>query len=593
MSSRTASVQATLIARLEQHAALHGQAEAARFLGQDGEPTARLTWAELDRTARALALTLQQRRCLPGQRALLLHPPGLEFITAFLACLYAGVVAVPAPPPHPTRARASVPRLAGILADSTPTLVLTTESVRPALEAASGELRALSALPWLAGSEVTAAAADRWRGPGVEPEHLAFLQYTSGSTSNPRGVMVSHGCLLANLECLAVRVGLNAESHMLSWQPHYHDMGLIGGILGPLFTGGALTLMPASAVLQTPLRWLRAISRHRATLSGGPNFAFELCVQRVRAADAADLDLSSWACAFCGAEPVQARTLERFARAFAAYGFRGEALTPCYGLAEATLMVSSALHDQAARSVSVSAAALETGEVVVDEQGDRRLVSCGTVVDGHRLAIVEPATGQVCPPGRVGEIWVSGPSVAQGYWRRAPESHDVFGARLEAEPRAAFLRTGDLGFVLDGEVFVAGRLKDVLVVAGRNHYPQDLEASAEASHPALRPGSVAAFPIEVAGSERVALAVELDRSLARGLDAGGAPPADARLVELLAGVRAAIARDHGLQVFKIVLLRPGGLPRTSSGKLQRRACRALFTGSTVHAETANHEEQHA
>lgn len=568
----------TLVETLVGHALAAPEAAAACLLGRDGEPVQRITRGGLDREARALAAALR-RRCAPGDRVLLLHPPGVEFVTAFTACLYAGVVAVPAPPPHPTRVRAALPRLAGMVEDCAASLVLTTAGVRPALEAAASGVRALARLPWLALEDLGAAQPAEWAGPAAGPDDLAFLQYTSGSTGTPRGVMVSHGNLLANVGCIAERSEMTASSVMLSWQPHFHDMGLIGGILAPLFVGFPIVLMAPAAVLQSPLRWLRAIGRHGVTHSGGPNFMFEQCVQRVGPEERAALDLSSWTFAFCGAEPVQAATVERFASAFAAAGFRPEAFAPCYGLAEATLMASSVRPPAAARFV---------------ERGDgRRLVGCGPAIDGHRIAIVDPAAGVECGPGEVGEVWFSGPSVGRGYWNRPQESDAVFRARLHSSGPETFLRTGDLGFLHDGELFVAGRLKDVIVVAGRNHYPQDLEATAAASHAALRRSGAAAFPVEVDGVERVVLALELERTLARRLDRDPDAPADPVLSELTACVRQAVAEEHGLPVFEVVLLAPGGIPHTSSGKVRRRECRALFERGewAADAALAIHEEQ--
>jgi acyl-CoA synthetase (AMP-forming)/AMP-acid ligase II len=590
LSSRTPLDGATLVEHLMDRALAAPGAEAACMLGRDGEPAQRLTRGALDHDARVLAAALG-RRCAPGERVLLLYPPGLEFVTAFLACLYAGVVAVPAPPPHLTRVRAALPRLGAMVADCAAALVLTTAAVRPALEAASAGVPELARIPWIGLDDLAGGTAEEWTGPAAGPDDLAFLQYTSGSTTTPRGVMVSHANLLANLTCIASRVGITGASRMLSWQPHFHDMGLVGGILSPLFAGASLVLMAPAAVLQSPLRWLRAVAQFRATHSGGPNFVFEQCAQRVSPEERAALDLSSWECAFCGAEPVQAATLRRFVAVFGPAGFRPRAFAPCYGLAEVTLMGSSVAKGQAAAVLEVSAAALEAGRAVPTAGGGRQLVSCGPVVDGHELAIVDSASGQVCSPGQVGEVWLSGPSVGRGYWNRGDESRDVFGARLPGGGARTFLRTGDLGFLHQGELYVAGRIKDVIVVAGRNHYPQDLEASVAESHAALRSAGVAAFPVDVDGSERVAVAVELDRTLARLLGRDPAAPPDPRLGELSGCVRQAVSEEHGLQVHEVVLLGPGGIPRTSSGKVRRRECRALFERRwTAQAALAASEE---
>ena len=548
----------------------HGapDAPAYAFLADGETESARLDYAALERRARALGAALQAAGGA-GERALLLFPQGLDFVAAFLGCLFAGAVAVPAYPPRNER---GLPRLAAILGDARPRVVLTTaallDAVRPSLEAHP----AAGGVAWIAADAVDDAAADGWRDPGASPSTLAFLQYTSGSTATPRGVMVSHGNLLHNLELLRVGWRQSAESVVVSWLPLFHDMGLIGAALESLYLGAPCILLSPATFLQRPFCWLRAVSRYRATLSGGPNFAYDLCVRRITPEQRATLDLSCWHAAFNGAEPVRRDTLERFHAAFAPCGLRRGALHPGYGLAEATLAVSSGhaageppLY-QGFRAGALEANRLEEAK----EDGDARvLVGCGFVLGRQRVAIVDPERRTGCAPDEVGEIWVRGPSVALGYWERPEETEKTFGARLADTGEGPFLRTGDLGFVHRGELFVTGRIKDLVILDGRNLYPQDLELAVETSHPAVRAGCAAAFALETAGGERLGVAAELDRHAA---------PADA--AKVVAAIRGAVAAAHDVPVHTVALLRTGGIPKTTSGKIQRRACRAaLLDGS--------------
>ena len=582
----------SLVALGRARAATHGEQVMYTFLNDRGEEDggARLTCAALDLRARAIGAALQ-RLGASGQRALLLYPPGVEFVVAFFGCLYAGVVAVPAYPPRSAR---MLPRLLEIARDARPALALTTAELKAAIGGLAGQVPELAALRLLATDEVPEASAEGWQDPGASGEALAFLQYTSGSTAAPKGVMVSHGNLLHNEEMIRQAFGQRAESVIVGWLPLYHDMGLIGNVLQPLYLGARCILMSPIAFLQSPRRWLAAISRYRATTSGGPNFAYDLCVRKIAAADRAGLDLSSWDLAFNGAEPVRAETMERFAAAFGGCGFAPGAFFPCYGLAEATLFVAGGSGAGAARVAPRIAAfdrvQLEAGEarpLPSDDPASRVLVSCGRPWFGQELAIVDPATLTPCAAGRVGEIWVRGGSVAQGYWRREEASAETFDGRIAGATGAQagpYLRTGDLGFVEapppgqegpdgaagGGELFVTGRFKDLIIIRGRNLYPQDIELSVERSHPALRAGCGAAFSIEQGDQERLVVVQELDRA------DGTSAPAPELVEEIADAVRRAVAEEHEAQVQQVVLLRTGTIPKTSSGKIQRHACRAAL-----------------
>ncbi|HEX2223132.1 MAG TPA: amino acid adenylation domain-containing protein, partial [Thermoanaerobaculia bacterium] len=555
----------TLVELLRARAAERPDQRAYAFLGEGSAETESFTWSELDARARAIAAALQERGGA-GERALLLYPPGLEFVAAFFGCLYAGVVAVPSYPPRPHKDQ---PRLRAIAEDARPRVALADSGIAARAAVLTERIPELEGAEWIATDAVDSRLAAAWREPEISAETVAFLQYTSGSTATPKGVVVSHGNLLHNEEMIRQAFGQSEHSVIVGWLPLYHDMGLIGNVLQPLYIGAPCVLMSPVAFLQQPLRWLEAISRYRATTSGGPNFAYELCVRRTTPEQRAGLDLSSWTVAFNGAEPVRAETLDRFAEAFAPSGFRREAFYPCYGLAEATLFVSGGNPGAAPVVREVDAAALERHQALApSENGARReLVGCGHPWMGQRLAVADPETGEELPAGRVGEVWLAGPSVAQGYWGRPEETGRTFHARLADSGEGPFLRTGDLGF-FDGEtLFLTGRIKELIILRGRNLYPQDVERTAERSHPALRPGNAAAFAAEVEGEERLVIVHEVERGWTATPEA---------VEEVAEAVRRAVAEEHEARVHQVVLLRPGSLPKTSSGKIQRNACRAFW-----------------
>jgi phthiocerol/phenolphthiocerol synthesis type-I polyketide synthase C len=557
----------TLVELLRRGATRQPELLAYTFLGDGEKEELYLTYGSLDRQARAIASRLQSIGA-SGKRVLLFYPPGLEYIAAVFGCMYAGAVAVLAFPPRLNR---PTPRLRAIVEDAQATDVLTTRPVLSDVERHLGLMPELRGLRWHAAEDIPAEEADGWRAPTITNDTLAILQYTSGSTSTPKGVMVSHGNLMHNLAVIKHGFGLDSSRDRgVTWLPIYHDMGLVGGILQNIYTGGSSTLMSPASFLQSPVRWLRAITRHRGTISGGPNFAYQLCVDKITPEQRKTLDLSSWRIAFCGAEPVRAQTLERFAETFKSCGFRRDAFYPCYGMAEATLLVSGGLGPAEPVLHNVSRRALKRNAVVgaaSDGEDTQTLVGCGRALIGQEIVIVDPATLTRCAAGTVGEIWVSSPSVALGYWNLAEETRQTFRAYLAESNEGPFLRTGDLGYLHEGELFVTGRMKDLIVIRGHNHYPQDIELAVEQSHPSLRKSGGAAFSVDDDGSgaERLVVVQEVERHR-RDLNADA----------VIAAIRGAIAEHHGLQTSAVVLIKTLSLPRTSSGKVMRQATRAKF-----------------
>jgi acyl-CoA synthetase (AMP-forming)/AMP-acid ligase II len=545
---------------------------AFRFL-VDGESEEDVwSYAKLDRAARSIAASLRAMNAA-GQRALLLYPPGPDYVAAFYGCLYAGVIAVPAYPPDPSRLTRTLPRLRAIISDCCATVTLTTEPIREIAEALLADVRTRNAAPmrWLATDTLPERGADSPLA-SPDPARIAFLQYTSGSTSAPRGVMVTHGNLLHNIGQLARRVSPVSQMSSVSWVPPYHDMGLIGGILTPVYIGRPVTLMSPLDFLQRPVRWLAALSKYQASSSMAPNFAYDLCVRKVTPAQRAGLDLSHWKATFDGAEPIDASVIERFVAAFGPAGFRREVFVPCYGLAESTLIATSVEPGElpTVRLFNKDALARNLIEAANTDEPSRTLVGSGYAIDGHKIEIVDPETRRRCPPGQIGEIWLRGPSIAQGYWNRPEETQVTFKAQIANDSSGPFLRTGDLGVLVDGELFVTGRLKDLIILAGMNHYPQDIERTVEASHPSVRAGTSAAFAAPVEDRERLVVACETE-----------APHSPREADALRNTIHRAVVEGHDLPPHSILLLRKGAVPRTSSGKIQRHVCREGFLTGTL------------
>lgn len=560
---------ASLVELLRQRARQQPDDCAYVLVSNLGQQEQSVTFATLERRAQVLADRLAAR-VRPGERVLLMFPTGIAFIVAYFACLIAGAIAVPVMPP---RRNATRDASAAIIADCTPRLALVSPELIEVMRADLKQRLALGGIPYLpvALDELDQAAPQGVAAARVRREDIAFLQYTSGSTATPKGVMVSHANLLENLEMIRADFGNHSGSTHVSWLPLYHDMGLILNVLQSMYLGALCVLMTPVGFMHRPLEWLRSIHRYRGEVAAAPNFAFDLCVDRFRPQQMEGIDLSCWKLACNGAEPIRAETLRRFAETFAPYGFDAKALYPAYGLAEATLFVAAGRRGRGPTIRDVDAATLQAGRMTPapDARNRRMLVGCGRVVSGLGLAIVDPSTRRRRDTGSVGEIWIRGPSVAQGYWGRTLETAASFQAEIEGEAEPCWLRTGDLGCVdADGEIYIVGRLKDVIIIRGVNHYPQDIEATVAASHPALRRdfGAVFAVPDEQ-GNDRLVVVQEVERRRH-----------DATTTEDICGaIRAAVANEHEVMARTIVLIEPGTLPKTTSGKIQRARTRQLWS----------------
>lgn len=570
---------------------LRGQAQrqpgavACVVLDRAGREASRSTYGQLDQWARSVGAVLRENAA-PGDRALLAFPTCADFLAAFFGCAYAGIVAVPVPPPGEGAAAARM-RMAGIIDDAKPAIALTTPEIagRPD-EYGLGGVRpmAVADLP----GELAAQFEETW----PDPERPAFIQYTSGSTSQPKGVVVSHRNVLANLADLGTMFPRDAPGNdrfrMVSWLPLFHDMGL-AQVLFSMTLGGMTVLIPPVWFMVRPVLWLEAITRYSAHASTSPNFGYELCARQVPREKVRDLDLSTWRLALNGSEPVRAETLELFARTFAAARFDPAAFVPCYGLAETTFFVSGARGS--AGQVTASGPALEREAAVRSPAAGepaRRIVSCGPVSPALDVRIVDPDSRTECQPGKAGEIWVAGDSVCGGYWQQAG---GPFGARLAGGSAALYLRTRDLGFLHEGELYVLGRLDDVIVLHGRNHFPQDIELTVQRSHTALAAGRVAAFSYRRGEETAVAVLAETSKGV-RIAAPGTVGPSRAGGVagrgqtdgaEVVRAVRAAVSAAHQIRVHPVVLLRPSGLPKTTSGKVRRKRCRELFLAGELKA----------
>ena len=553
----------TLLERLRYWRSARPDGIAYQFLSDGVNISETITYTQLDERVRACAATLISQG-LRGQRALLMYPSCIEFIVAFFGCQYAGVTAVPAYPPRRNR---SMGRINTIADDASTAIALTTREVIDRRSLMDVDCGTLQEQPWMATEEIPIELAGDWKNPGVTKDDLAIIQYTSGSTGSPKGVMLTHRNVLANCRYIISGFQLPEGGRGVFWLPYYHDMGLIGGLLSPFYVGGQSTSMSPAHFVAKPIRWLRAISNVGAEVSGGPNFAYAHCCEKISEEACEGLDLSNWQVAFNGAEPIRADILDRFSRKFEPYGFQAKAHYPCYGMAETTLIITGA--DRYAAPIigdfdSNELALHRVKPVAADAENVKRMVGCGKLLLDEKLAIVDPEKRTVLAEDMIGEIWVCSDSVGQGYWEKEEETTATFHAELEDCPGEQYLRTGDLGFLHEGELFVTGRLKDMIIVRGVNRYPQDIEATTEECHRKIRAGGSAAFAVDHWDREQLVIVSEVDRYK------------DANWDEIIQKIRSAVIEEHDLPPDEIVLIRGGSTPKTSSGKVQRHTCRQKY-----------------
>ena len=559
----------TLVELVERRASEHPDRTAFRLLSDGDFESDSLTYSDLSQRARAVAVELSAM-CGPGDRAILLYASGLDFVIGFFGCLHAGLIAVPAYTLDPGRLSRTIARLETMIEDAEPSVALTDRASLEAIQRLIPDHPKLARVRWIATEDVAVESSAKWVRPQQDPDATAVIQYTSGSTTTPRGVMLSHRNILANEEVFANTFGYSNETTFLGWVPLAHDLGLFAHVVLPLYVGASSVLMTPEAFIQNPSRWLKAVAEYPNAATHAPNFAYELSARRFAAEELAGLDLSRMHTADLGGEPVRPETLDLFERTFGTCGFQRDQLVAAYGLAEATLLVSSARNP---RMMRLNAEELARDHVVVDEREDapvKVLVSLGKPTPRQRVAIVDPQNGKECSAGQVGEIWVNGPNVGQGYWRKLEATQRTFQALISGTNEGPFLRTGDLGFLDQGELFVTGRLKDVVILHGRNHYPQDFEFTVEKCDHALRPGCTAAFSIDTQAGEGLAVVQEL-----RGRDA------TLDFNELIRKIRRALFQEHGLNAHAIALVASGSVPKTSSGKIQRQACRAAYLSGAL------------
>ena len=544
---------------------------AYRFLSDGKTESGNLTYEELDRQARAIAAKLQSIS-KSGSRVLLVYPyhNGLEFISSFFGCLYAETIAVTTSPPRHGK---EVIKLLERAISSGSKVVLTTAEFLKTIKTGIALDRELAKstqdFTFLATDTLPSSLSSSWQTPKIERDTLAFLQYTSGSTGIPKGVMITHGNILSNQEMIRQSFQHTEETIVVGWLPMFHDMGLIGNVLQPLYLGRPSILMSPVSLAQKPFEWLKAITHYQATTSGGPNFAYDLLCHWATPENLADLDLSSWSVAFSGAEMVRAETIDRFSEIFKPCGFRREAFYPCYGMAETTLFITGGVKSAPPVVKYVDGDALEQNQVIAakpEQKGAKAIVSCGHTWLDTKAIIVEPESLTKCSSDRIGEIWVSGSGVGKGYWQQPEATKETFEANLPNDSQETWLRTGDLGFIEAGELYITGRLKEVMIFWGKYCYPQHVEKTVQESHSALRPNCGAAFSIDVDTTERLVITQEVERSSLRNLN----------VEEMVKAICQAVAKEHEVEVYAIAFLKTGSIPKTSSGKIQRPGCRAKF-----------------
>lgn len=553
---------------------------AVAYLTRGEEVGDSITFAQMDRRARSLAAYFQQLGA-QGARAIMLFDASVEAVYAFMGCVYGRVIAAPLPAPTSNSLDRYLLRVMNVIGDGGARFVLTTSKIRQRLQDIAKTMTGFEHVEWISVDELPDHS-DRWVDESVDESDVVYLQYTSGSTSAPKGVMITHRNLVNVIAYMGWVSGCpEFGTSAVCWMPYFHDFGLIDGLLVPLGHGMSVYLMSPSDFVQQPIRWVNAIHRYRASHSSGPNFSFELLARKSTPEERARLDLSCWRSANNAAEPIHQSTISRFRKAFGPHGFAAEAMAPAYGLAEATLLVT--MSRNGARSVDVDAEALESHlvELRAPDDATRTMIGCGRVWPGPwrlDVRVVNSETRQLTPAGEVGEVWVSGDLVAKGYWNRPVETAEKFHAEIVELPGVRYLRTGDLGFLVGDELVITGRRKDLIIVEGRNHYPQDIEVAAEKSHPGLRPGCSVAFSIETEDTTRVVLVCEIRTGYVLAEDASTLNAGDIRVSrkELERVIRREVAEEHQLRIHDIVILHPGLLPKTTSGKVERFGCKTKY-----------------
>ncbi|MDG0032507.1 fatty acyl-AMP ligase [Priestia sp. Y58] len=563
----------SMIDLLSHKVMIHPEKVVYTFLSNDNQDETNITYQELHMYAKQIAAYLQHLG-LEGQRALLMYPSGIDYVKAFLGCIYANVIPVPVYPPGLSR---NMLRLKAIMNDAATNIILTTTQLHSKISFHfSDELLNMN-LKWIPIDDISHDYQDQWSQPKIDKESLAFLQYTSGSTSSPKGVMVTHGNILHNEAMIKAACQHNKDTVMLGWLPMYHDMGLIGNILQPLYLGAKCVFMSPMDFLQKPFRWLSAISKYKATISGGPNFAYDLCLKKITDEQKKQLDLSSWEVAFNGAEPVRYETIQKFAQAFKDCGFKLNQFFPCYGMAEATLFITG--NEKLTKPVSKGFCKenlLENKAIErpINSENSVKLVGCGMTWLDQKVEIVNTDSLSKCASNEIGEIWVKGDSIAKGYFGRKQETNYAFNNTVKDTNENGFLRTGDLGFFHEGQLFVTGRLKDVIVLRGKNHYPQDIELTVEKADQTIISGASAAFSVDINGEEKLIIVAEIERKYRPR-------PHNERelkgyLDSVLRNIRQQVMEEHEVQPYAISLLKTSSIPKTSSGKIQRSACKNAY-----------------
>ena len=548
------------------------------FLDNGKIETASLTYGELHRRAQAIAARLQTSGVAQGERALLLYANSLEFVCAFFGCLYAGIIAIPTPSPDSIRLKRTLPRIYAFFKDAQVSAVLTTAKTYsqfpPEWQKDFSEQNITSIFT----EEISDTLATEWCKKEIRLDNVAYLQYTSGSTSAPKGVMVTHKNMMHHSAYIQQAWNYTSDSIAVTWMPYFHDYGLIDGLIQPLYSGITCYIMSPLTFIRKPICWLEAISRFNVTHTQSPNFGYEYCIRKITSKQLTNIDLSSWKIASNGAEPIRKDTLENFIDKFKPYGFSPSAFYPAYGLAEATLLVSTKPHGETYEVASLDASKLEKNQVFehdsepsFNKKITRHVVSCGFPICGMTVVIADPKTLTKCASNEVGEIWIQDQSVTQGYWNKPTETKQTFGAYLRDTNEGPFLRTGDLGFFKNGQLFITGRLKDVIIIRGHNHYPQDIEFTVEKSHPSLRENSGAAFGVEISNREKLVVVQEVKRNWVNTLN----------LEEVIGDIRQELMAHHELQVYAVALIKSGSIPKTSSGKIMRRTCRTRFIEGTL------------